>query len=80
MLKKKLAYTAEEIRRVTGIDILDDDDSDAYEQLARIAGRDPQQMRIFLRNARKGAQGQHLVTEAELKLFVDELNNISKNL
>ena len=80
LLKKKLAYTAEEIRRVTGIDILDDDDSDAYEQLARIAGRDPQQMRIFLRNARKGAQGQHLVTEAELKLFVDELNNISKNL
>lgn len=79
LLKKKLAYTAEEIRRVTGIDILDDD-SDDYEQLARIAGRDPQQMRVFLRNARKGAQGQHLVTEAELKLFVDELNNISKNL
>lgn len=80
LLKKKLTYTAGEIRRVTGIDILDDDDSDACEQLARIVGREPQQLRFVLRNIKEAVQRDHVVTVSEMRQFVDELNQISQNL
>ena len=98
LLAKKLAYTAEELRRQLHIDItatthsigvLADapaapatpagspaGDADAIRILSAHTGRDPEELRLLLRNINQAASGNYTVSDAELKTFIDELDSM----
>jgi hypothetical protein len=73
LLAKKLAYTTDDIRRQTGLDITQ---PDAVSQLANLTGRNPEELQILLRNIRQAASGNYIVSDPELKTFIDQLNSL----
>jgi len=82
LLAKKLTYTTEEIRRQTGIDITvtDSSPSGPIALLARHTGIDEQELSLKLKNIREAASGNHIVSDAELKTYIKELNKIQQSL
>ena len=74
LLAKKLAFTIDELRRQTGIDITSDNES--IGQLASQIGRDTEELRLLLRNIRQAASGNYAVSDAELKTFIYELDSL----
>jgi len=81
LLQKKLAYTAEVIRRQTGLDIMDSDtEADTLAQLARLTGSDQQELAFVVRNIKKAVLPECVITEAEMKSFVAELDKILNGL
>ena len=81
LLKKKLTYTAEEIHRQTGLDILDsDNEMETMAQLARLTGEDPDNLRIVIRNVKEAVASYRAVTVAEMKALVAELDRIVSNI
>lgn len=82
LLAKKLSYTTEEIRRQTGIDITVSDSAPngPIARLARHTGIDEQELTLLLKNIREAASGNYIVTDAELKTYIKELNRIQHSL
>lgn len=81
LLKKKLAYTAEEIRRQTGLDIMDaETEQDTTAQLARLTGMDADNLRFVLRNVKMAVDPAHVVTEPEMKTLIAELDKITDSI
>ena len=82
LLAKKLSYTTEEIRRQTGIDITVSDSAPngPIARLARHTGIDEQELTLLLKNIREAASGNYIVTDAELKTYIKELNRIQQSL
>lgn len=75
LLAKKLAYTAEELRRQTGIDITAISDLPVSD-LRFNTGRDPEELRMLLKNIQQAASGDYAVSDQELKTYIDELDNL----
>jgi hypothetical protein len=81
LLRRKLTYTAEDIRRQVGIDILSEDHADeAISLLASHTGMETEQMRLVLRNIKQAASGNYAVSDAELKTFVNLLDQLLHSL
>ena len=82
LLAKKLSYTTEEIRRQTGIDITVSDSAPngPIARLARHTGIDEQVLTLILKNIREAASGNYIITDAELKTYIKELNRIQQSL
>ncbi|MDE6807433.1 MAG: DUF4350 domain-containing protein, partial [Prevotella sp.] len=82
LLKRKLTYTAEEIHRQTGLDIMDgDSEKDTIDQLARLTGMDPYNLRVVIRNVKEAADTSYrIVTAAEVKALIAELDKIVSNI
>lgn len=82
LLAKKLAYTAEELRRQTGIDITVPGGlpAEVLQQLSSLTGRDPEELRLLLKNIHQAATGNNVVSDQELKTFIDELDNLLHSL
>ena len=78
---KKLAYTAEELRRQTGIDIAGTDGltDAALQQLAGLAGRDTEELRLLIKNIKQAASGLYEVSDQEMKTYIDEMDKLVKN-
>ena len=82
LLAKKLAYTAEELRRQTGIDITVSgglSDGPLY-QLSALTGRNPEELRLLLKNIQQAATGDYTVSDQELKTYIDELDNLIESM
>ena len=81
LVERKLHYAAEELRRLTGIDILEEHlPSDRLAQLSRLTGIDAEVLRRRIANAREATTGRHVVTPEEMKSHVDNLNEIIDNV
>ena len=82
LLKRKLTYTAEEIHRQTGLDIMDgDSEKETIAQLARLTGMDPDNLRVVIRNVKEVADTSYrTVTAAEVKALIAELDKIVSNI
>ncbi len=82
LLKRKLTYTAEEIHRQTGLDIMDgDSEKETIAQLARLTGMDPDNLRVVIRNVKEAADTSYrIVTAAEVKALIAELDKIVSNI
>lgn len=81
LVKKKLAYAAEQIRTSTGLDILDADaQRETISQLARIAGMPADELRVLLKNVHEATSGRHVVDANEMKSLIDRLNTILSSL
>ena len=82
LLAKKLAYTAEELRRQTGIDITLPGGLPAgpLQQLSALTGRNPEELRLLLKNIQQAATGDYTVSDQELKTYIDELDNLLHSL
>ena len=81
LLQKKLAYTAEEIRRQTGLDIMDAEaEQETIEQLARLTGMEADNLRYVLHNVKRAVDPANVITEPELKIFIASLDEIVQNL
>ncbi|MBQ8463194.1 MAG: DUF4350 domain-containing protein [Prevotella sp.] len=81
LLRKKLAYTAEEIRRQTGLDIMDaETEQDTTAQLARLTGMEADNLRFVLRNVKMAVDPAHVVTEPEMKTLIAELDKITDSI
>ncbi|MBR2239520.1 MAG: DUF4350 domain-containing protein [Prevotella sp.] len=82
LLAKKLAYTAEELRRQTGIDITVPGGLPAgpLYQLSALTGRNPEELRLLLKNIQQAATGNYTVSDQELKTYIDELDNLLHSL
>ena len=93
LLAKKLAYTAEEMRRQTGIDITVPSGlpagtasspngltAEALQQLSALTGRDAEELRLLLKNIHQAATGDYAVSDQELKTYIDELDNLIHSL
>ncbi|MBR6187656.1 MAG: DUF4350 domain-containing protein [Prevotella sp.] len=82
LLAKKLAYTAEELRRQTGIDITVPGGLPAgpLYQLSALTGRNPEDLRLLLKNIQQAATGNYTVSDQELKTYIDELDNLLHSL
>lgn len=78
LLQKKLAFTAEEVRRLTGIDLEHEDG--AAERLARRIGMDPQELRQILKDTRLCCQPDYPLSETRLRQEIDHLNEIIQKL
>ena len=103
LLARKLTYTAEELRRQTGIDIGATGTNGTHEpygtyksyethksyetygvgasvlqQLAAQTGRDPEELRLLLKNIHDAANGLSPLSDEQLKVFIDELDNLIK--
>ncbi|MBQ9646074.1 MAG: DUF4350 domain-containing protein [Prevotella sp.] len=81
LVERKLGYTAEEVRRLTGIDILEDHlPPDRWAQLSRLTGLTPDELRLRIANAREAITGHHVVVAEEMKAHIDNLNEIGSKL
>lgn len=82
LLAKKLAYTTEELRRQTGIDITVPGGLPAapLQQLSALTGRNPEELRLLLKNIQQAATGNYAVSDQELKTYIDELDNLLHSL
>ena len=81
LLKKKLAYTAEEILRQTGLDIMDgDNERETMAQLARLTGMELDNLRVVVRNVKEATTSPRVVTVAEMKALMAELDKIVSNI
>lgn len=80
LLSRKLTYTADEIRRQAGIDILNTTDHDTLTHLSRHTGIDITHLQYVLSNIRQAISGPYQLTDAELKAYVAELNKIQQSL
>ena len=82
LLAKKLAYTTEELRRQTGIDITVPGGLPAapLQQLSALTGRNPEELRLLLKNIQQAATGNYTVSDQELKTYIDELDNLLHSL
>lgn len=78
LLAKKLSYTAEEIRRQTGVDLMSQNPD--LQLLSRHTGIDEQELHFILQGVRDAASGQFAVSDAELKTYINELNRIQQSL
>ena len=79
LLAKKLAYTAEELRRQTGIDITTIYDL-PISDFRFNTSRDPEELRKLLKNIHQAATGDYAVSDQELKTYIDELDNLLHSL
>ena len=75
LVERKLQYAAEEVRRLVGIDLLAADKDD-LQQLARLTGLTYDELRLRLANAREATTGHHVVTTEEMRVHIDNLNEI----
>lgn len=73
LVAKKLSYTADTLRRDMGIDI---SDTAALPQLAAHTGRNVEELRLLLHNIRQAATGNYAVSDAEMKIFINELESL----
>ena len=73
LVAKKLAYTADILRRDMGIDI---NDTAALPQLAAHTGRNVEELRLLLHHIRQAASGDYAVSDAEMKIFIDEMDGL----
>ena len=81
LVAKKLLYTAEEIRRLTGLDIMDPQTGkETEQQLARLTGIAADELHYILNNVREATSGRHVVDEHEMKAHIDSLDNILAKL
>ena len=90
LLAKKLAYTADTLRRDMGIDIseittsstsVEEGPEPARDQapllqLSAHTGRPVEELRLLLHNIRQASSGYYTVSDAELKTFIDELDSL----
>lgn len=78
LLKKKLTYTAEEIYRQTGLDIMDSDgEKETIVQLARLTGMSANDLHVVISNVKDAADNlSRAVSEAEMKTLIAELDKI----
>ena len=77
LVEKKLTYTADEIRRLTDIDISDvQAEKENAEQLSHLTGIAADDLRYIINNVREATTGRHVVTEQEMKALIDRLNNL----
>jgi len=81
LLQKKLAYTAEEIRRQTGLDIMDAEaEQETISQLARLTGMEADSLRFVLHNVKRAVDPVNVVTEPEMKTLIAELDRITDSI
>ena len=81
LVERKLSYTAEEVRRLTGVDILEDRlPPESWAQLSRLTGLTADELRLRIANAREATTGHHVVTAEEMKVHVDHMNEIMERL
>lgn len=81
LVTKKLAYAAEEIRRLTGIDIQDQQErKEAALQLSHLTGMAADELLFILDNVREATTGHHVVDEHEMKAHIDSLETILEKL
>ena len=78
----KIANNNTTIKTQTGIDITvtDSSPSGPIALLARHTGIDEQELSLILKNIREAASGNHIVSDAELKTYINELNKIQQSL
>lgn len=86
LLAKKLAYTTEELRRQLNIDLTTTvpggapaEAADALRLLAAHTGRDTEELRLLLHNIRQAASGNYVISDPELKTFIDQLDSLLMN-
>ncbi|MBQ4392770.1 MAG: DUF4350 domain-containing protein [Prevotella sp.] len=77
LLAKKLAFTTDDLRRQTGIDIGSGDE--AIGQLATLTGRNAEELRLLLQNIRRAASGTYGVSDPELKTYIEQLDGLIDN-
>jgi len=81
LVARKLTYAADEIRRLSGIDILEEPlPSEQLAQLSRLTGLTADELRLRLANAREATTGHHVVTPEEMQRHVDNLNEIVRRV
>lgn len=89
LVTNKLLYTAEEIRRLTGIDILDGREeqaprrsrnSEEITHLSRLTGIPADELRVTLDNIVEATSGRHVVDEHEMKALIDRMNALLSSL
>lgn len=81
LVERKLSYTAEEVRRLTGIDILEDRlPPDRWALLARLTGLTADEVRLRIANAREATTGRRVVLPEEMKVHIDNLNEIVEKI
>ena len=81
LIKKKLNYTAEEVRRQTGIDILDEASMKKnVGQLARVTGMEEERLNDIVMNAKIASTGMYDISDKELKAHIADLNEMTQNL
>jgi hypothetical protein len=81
LIKKKLNYTAETMRRETGVDIMDEQAMKTnMDMLVRLTGMDAQRLNDIVINAKVAASGVYDVSDKELKAHIADLNEMTQNL
>ena len=81
LIKKKLNYTAETVRRETGVDIMDEQAMKTnMDMLVRLTGMDAQRLNDIVINAKVAASGMYDVSDKELKAHIADLNEMTQNL
>lgn len=77
LVDSRLTSAAEEIRRLTDIDIMEEHiDNEQLQQLSRLTGMDAEVLRRRIANAHEATTGHHVVTAEEMKTHIDHLNDI----
>ena len=49
-------------------------------QLSALTGRNPEDLRLLLKNIQQAATGNYTVSDQELKTYIDELDNLLHSL
>lgn len=81
LIKKKLNYTAETVRRETGVDIMDEQAMKTnMDMLVRLTGMDAQRLNDIVVNAKVAATGMYDIGDKELKAHIADLNEMTQNL
>lgn len=81
LIKKKLSYTAETVRRETGVDIMDEQSMKKnMDLLVRLTGMDSQRLSDIVVNAKVAATGMYDIGDKELKAHIADLNEMTQNL
>ena len=81
LVRKKFTYFAEELRREVQVDIEETaDDERSFRRIAQKTGMDEEEIRRFIRDVRPISYGDYVVTDTEMKQYIDKMNEIINHI
>ena len=81
LVSKKYSYFAEEVRRLTGVDITDDTDDDhTIDTLAEKTGLDMSDVKKVILRSRMAARYAQPMDDRMMRFYIDQMNRIIKEI
>ena len=81
LVRKKFTYFAEELRREIQVDIEEvAEDERTFRRIAQKTGMDEEEISRFVKDVRPITYGDYVVTDTEMKQYIDKMNEIIKHL